>query len=207
MIPSTVFGLLVLTASLGPGYVFVRIAELRDPRPARSSLLEVAELVTVGGSCSAVTLMLGLILARWTGWVDLRGLGVGGTPYALAHPAPVFSFLLVVFAGSLLLAWRLALRLHRGSPATLRQHSVWHQLLQPQTEGKPFATVELRDGRSVAGPVAYYTVQEAAPDNRELVLIAPIKARRNARSSYEEVSDSRVVLRASDIVALAIQYF
>jgi hypothetical protein len=207
VIPNTVFGLLVLAASLGPGYVFVRVAERREPRPARSSLLEIAELVTVGGSCSAVTLMVGLIVAHWLGWVDLSRLGSGGTDYALTHPARVFSLALAVFAASLLASWRLSVVLHRGLPATLHQHSVWHQLMRRQEEGAAFATVELRDGRTVAGPVAYYTVQEASPEDRELVLIAPIRARRNDDADYEPVTDSRVVLRASDMVALSVKYF
>jgi Family of unknown function (DUF6338) len=207
VIPNSVFGLLVVAASLGPGYLFVRIAELRTPRPARSALLEVAELVAVGGSCSAVALLVALLVARWTGKIDLHAFSKGGTEYTLTHPVPVFTLLLGVLAGSYLLAAIATLVFHRKAPASLRAHSVWHELMRHQAAGRPFATVELRDGRVVAGPVAYYTVEQAPPDCRELALIRPIRARGDVSSAFVDVPDDRVVVRASDIVALSVKYF
>jgi len=207
VIPNSVFGLLVVAASLGPGYLFVRIAERRNPRPTRSSLLEIAELVSVGGSCAAISLLIALVVAQKTGRVDLRAISNGGTDYALTHPVPVFTLLIGVIAGSFALAAVGTLMFHRGVAATLRQHSVWHELLRRQDGLQPFATAELRDGRVVAGPVAYYTVEEAPPDCRELVLIKPIRARAGANQEYIDVPDDRVVLRASDIAALSVKYF
>lgn len=207
MIPNSVFGLLVIAASLGPGYLFVRIAERRNPRPARSSLLEIAELISVGGSCAAISLLVALVIAQKTGAVDLNALAKRGTDYALTHPLPVFTLLIGVLLGSYALAVVGTLVVHQGVPATLRQHSVWHELLRRQDGYQPFATAELRDGRVVAGPVAYYTVEEAPPDCRELVLIKPIRARAAPNAQFVEVLDDRVVLRASDISVLAVKYF
>jgi hypothetical protein len=185
----------------------VLIAERRNPRPARSALLEVAELVTVGASCSVVALLIGLTIARRTGRVDLHALSKDGKEYALTHPTPVFILVIGVLAASYVLAALASIVIHRGLPATLRQHSVWHELLRQQATGRPFATVELRDGRTVAGTVAYYTVEEAPPDERELVLMRPIRARAGPNSGFVDVPDDRVVLRASDVASLSVQYF
>ena len=207
LIPDSVFGLLLLAASLGPGYMYVRIAERRNPRPNRSALLETAELITVGGSCSAVAFVVAAVLARWTDMVDLVALEQDAAVYTVAHPARVFLLLLVGLGGAYLLAWIAARAIYRGVPASLFHHSVWHELLRAQAGGRPYVTVELRDGRTVAGPVAYYTVQEAPPDSRELVLIKPIRARAASGMPYVPVVDDRIALRASDITALSVQYF
>lgn len=206
MIPDTVFGLLVVAAGLGPGYLFVRLGELRNPRPSRSALLEFAELVTVGGSCTVVVLSVALPVTRKTGKVDLNALSKEGRDYTLAHPVPVFTLLISVLVGSYALAAIAALVVHRGAPATLRHHSVWHEVLRRQGALQPFATVELRDGRTVAGPVAFYTLQEAAPEHRELVLMRPIRARPDGHAEFVDVPDDRVVLRASDVSALSVTY-
>jgi hypothetical protein len=195
VIPNSVFGLLVVATSIGPGYLFVRIAERKTPRPARSTLLEIAELIAVGGSCSVLALLVSLLIARWTGKVDLRALGRDGTEYTLTHPVPVLTLLLGVLAGSYLLSGIATLTAYlivqRKSPATLRHYSVWHELLRRQEAGQPLVTVELRDGRTVAGPVAYYTLEEAPPDCRELVLIKRIRARPNRHSQFVDVPDDR----------------
>ena len=201
-------GLLVLAASLGPGYAYIRVAERRAPRPDRSALLEIAELVTVGGSCTAVVALFVLAGTQLTELVDLEALGRDRWEYTLEHPVRVLLLLLVVLGGSYLLAVLTALAVHRGQPASLRHHSVWHEALGRRRDGLvPFATVELRDGRMIAGPVAYYTIQEAPPDCRELVLTQKIVARSTAGTPFVRVPDDRVVLRASDISALSVTYF
>lgn len=102
----------------------------------------------------------------------------------------------------------MSLLVHRGQPRTLNHVSVWYELLSRRKDGQtPYATVELRDGRTVAGPVAFYTVQEAPPDCRELVLYDKISASPSPGAPFVDVSDDRVVLRASDMAALSVKYF
>jgi hypothetical protein len=128
--------------------------------------------------------------------------------YVLQHPFPVFTLVIAVLAGSYVLAAVASWVAHRGYPATLRPHSVWHEALRIQDGGRrAFATVELHDGRVIAGPAAFYTTQAAPPDERELALERPIRARPDMQSPYADVPDERVVLRASDIVALSVQYY
>ena len=206
MTPNSVFALVVIAAILGPGYFFVRIAELRNPRPNRSALLEVTELVTVGGVCTALTLTAGLLIARWVG-MDLQALAKHGTNYSIAHPASVAGLALGVLLGSFILAGVGARFTYRNLAASIRLHSAWHEVLRKQKEMSPYATVELRDGRVVAGPVAFYTVEETPPDCRDLVLLRPIKAAPKVGGTFVDVADHRLVLRGSDIAALGVQYF
>jgi hypothetical protein len=140
--------------------------------------------------------------------MDLAALAKGGTDYTVSHPASVAGLTLSILAGSFLLAGIAAGVSHRHLPASLRLHSAWHEVLRPRTDGlTTYATVELRDGRVVAGPVAFYTVEETTPECRDLVLLQPIKAARTVGGTFEDVVDHRVVLRGSDIVALNVQYF
>lgn len=207
MIPNSVFGLVVIATILGPGYVFLRIAEQRNPRPDRSALLEVTELVTVGGVSTAISATLGLLVAHWLG-MNLHALAKHGTDYALTHLSSVAALLFAVLIGSFILAATSSLAVHRNLPSSIHLHSAWHEVLRRQKGGKsPYATVELRDGRVVAGPVAFYTVEEAPPECRDIVLLRPIRAAPKVGQDFVEVNDHRLVLRGSDIAALGIQYF
>ena len=207
MIPNTVFGLLALAASLGPGYAYIRIAERRNPRPARSALLELAELLAVGGSCTLVVLLAALPVAEETGRIDLPAFAADARHYTAEHPVPVLTVVIAILVASYGLAILAARISHRGVSASLRQHSVWHELLRDQEAGKAYVTAELRDGRSVAGPVAYYTVQDVPPESREVVLIRPIQAKASPASEFKAVEDDRVVLRGSDIAVISVKYF
>jgi hypothetical protein len=204
--PTSLFGLIVVAAVLGPGYAFLRIAERRNPRPDRSPLLEVTELVTVGGVCTAVAATVALVSARKLG-MDLASLARDGTTYSLGHSASIAALFLSVLAGSFALSILAARLSYRGLPPSIRLHSAWHEVLRRQHGMSPYATLELKDGRVVAGPVAFYTVEEAPPDCRDIVLLRPIQAATKVGAVFVEVDDHRLVIRGSDIVALGVQYF
>ena len=87
MIPSTLLGLLLFAGSIAPGYIYILIAERRRPRPPRSGALEVAELVSVGGLCSALGLLAGLAVAKHWDWVDVdvAALARDGTDYLITE--------------------------------------------------------------------------------------------------------------------------
>jgi hypothetical protein len=207
VIPNSAFALVVIATVLGPGYLFVRIAERRNPRPNRSALLEVTELVTVGGVCTAITATVALLVAHRMG-MNLVAFADHGTDYAVDHPASVAALVLSILAGSFILAALAAHLTHRNLPPSLRLHSAWHEVLRRRANGvTSYATVELRDGRVVAGPVAFYTVEEAPPDCRDLVLLQPIKAAPRVGGEFVDVADHRLVLRGSDIAVLGVQYF
>ena len=124
MIPNTLLGLLVFAASIGPGFIFVYVAEKRSPRPKRSAILEAAELVSVGGAASMISLIAALLLNNWVGWVDTDALTKDGARYVLGSPERGLLFLLAVLASSYLLTLAAAYIVYRGVPATLQHHSV-----------------------------------------------------------------------------------
>ena len=207
MVPSTLLGLLVVAASIGPGYLFVRVAEKRNPRPERSAILELAELVSVGGLSSALALLVGLLVSERTGWVDLHALAKNGSRYVLEHPGHGLGFFLSVLGASYAGAGLSALLVNKGLPASLARHSAWHELLSSDGGTREvFATIELKDGRVVAGFVRFYTVEQAARDEREIVLGQPLSARTKGASTYVPVEDNLIALSAADIAALSVKY-
>jgi hypothetical protein len=209
VIPNTLLGLLVFAASLGPGYIFVRVAETRDPRPERSTLLELAELVFVGSAASAAAFSLGFIVAEATGWVDLDRLAAAGaTDYMLNNPYRGFSFLVAVLGITYVGTWLVAKHLlYRGRPRPVLLHPIWHEVLWDDSGAKRvFVTVELRDGRKVAGYASAYTSQDVSPEDKELVLQRPISATVPQDPRVVWLDDDHVLVPGSQIALLSVKY-
>jgi Family of unknown function (DUF6338) len=78
VIPSTLLGLVAFAASLGPGYVDVRVSEKREPRHERTQLLEAAELIVIGGLASSLAALVVLSLAHAAHVVDVQRLSNDG---------------------------------------------------------------------------------------------------------------------------------
>jgi hypothetical protein len=70
LIPTTVAGVAVFLASLSPGYIWVRVAEVRVPRQRRTQLLEAAELVLLGGVFSVISVAAVYIFSVESGLID-----------------------------------------------------------------------------------------------------------------------------------------
>src|SRR6266852_3591590 len=84
MLPGAPIALFALAALL-PGWIFVRLAERRIPRPERSALAELVELAAVGFSTVAASVFVVASLS-WThipglfnvrAWAILRGAYLG----------------------------------------------------------------------------------------------------------------------------------
>jgi len=86
VIPDSLVGLVLFAASLGSGYVYVCVAELRQPRQERSQLVEAAELVFIGAIASSLAALLVAFTAEATGFSDLDVLADDGSTYAVDHP-------------------------------------------------------------------------------------------------------------------------
>ncbi len=206
MIPSTLLGLLVFAASIGPGYVYVSIAERRQPRTSRSGLLEVAELITVGGLTSTVALLLWLLVAEASDWVDLAGVSKGATAYAVTHPGRTLTFLFVVLATSYSFAWQGARFAYRHRAAVIAPGSVWSHVLSDDDHRRfVYATAELRDGRSVFGQVESFTLDEDR-EMRQISLGPPIKVRTGDEPWKTLADQDRLVVKDSDVMLLSVDY-
>jgi hypothetical protein len=74
VIPNTLLGIVVFAAAVGPGFLYVRIAELWRPYRERTPLREAAELVIVGSIASTAGVFVALILGDATGGLDTNKL-------------------------------------------------------------------------------------------------------------------------------------
>lgn len=209
MIPGTVLGLLLFAASLGPGYTYLRLAETREPRQERSQLVEAAELVLVGAMASAFASLLVIATAEATGLADIDRLASTPRMYIVDSPLRVLALLVaatLLANGGAALA---AIAAHRGAEPTIKPgYSAWHFVLADEVGvHRKYATVEMRDGRSVAGWVAAYTVEPADPDKRELILATPLRIKAAGAESFEMMLDDGIILQGADIVAISVQTY
>jgi Family of unknown function (DUF6338) len=176
VIPSTLLGLVLLAASIGPGYLWVRVAETRVPRSPRTQLLEVAELIIVGGLASTVSFLLVFSVASRRSWIDANAVARDATDYVLRHPTRGLGVVLAGLALAYLAAWGGAHLFYWRRPRIIAHgSSAWHRILVPDSERVVYATVDLRDGTTVAGWVYLCTVDEVPPAERDLVLIATLR--------------------------------
>jgi Family of unknown function (DUF6338) len=178
VIPETVLGLLLFVGSIGPGFVWVQVAERRRPQQERTAILEAAELSFVGLACTGLSAMAVLVVVNeWRGLgVDVDALATAGDTYLLTEPLRGLGTVLAILALSFGLAYGAArLRLPSEAPI-LPGFSVWDQVFALAEKGRrAYAALELRDGRRFAGYVHVWDVG-TSEENRDLALQAPIKA-------------------------------
>jgi hypothetical protein len=212
VVPSTLLGLVVLAASIGPGYIWIAVAETRIPRRPRSQLLEIAEMVIVGGLASALAFLAVFSFASWTSLIDADALAKDGTAYLLGHPTRGLGVVFLGLALAYLGAWGVALLRYRKHPQIIEHgYSAWHRMLGQQPGRDVYATVDLRDGTTVAGWVFLCTVDEVPPSERDLVLIAArgerVKMRPPHSEAFVDSRDRAVIVNGADVLALTASYF
>lgn len=208
MIPSTILGLAFFAACLGPGYVFIRVAERREARPKRSDLLEAVEMVVVGSLtsllCATIVLTAG---ARWN-LVDTRALAESPGTYLLTAPVSGLGSLGALGILSYGLAWGVARFLARGKEAAFRPGgNSWEQVFwedRPSARHVAIVTVELRDGRKVVGRLRSFTAESG--DNRELALGWPIAVQATTSSHLVQTADAFLTVRERDILYISGRY-
>jgi len=206
VIPGSLAGLILFAASLGPGYVYVRVAERRTPRTERSQLLEAAELLVIGALTTTVVAMLVLLGAREVGLVDVNAVRREGLAYLLLHPLRGCLTLGAIFALSYTVAGLAAYLAHRQEQPSQQPGTVWREVLgQKKRTHDAWATVELRDGRFLQGQVASYTL-DTVSEPRELALAAPIYQRRPSNAEVEDVRGDFLTLREEDAIYVAVEY-
>jgi hypothetical protein len=203
VIPTTVLGLVVLAAALGPGYVFVRVEELRRPRPSRSTLLETAELIVIGGIASTTAVAVVASLAIHCAVLDQKQLAKDETTYVLTHVPRFAAFVLVTLGlsyGGAYLAARLMLR---RLPPTIGLHSAWDHLFKPQDGIINYATVGLDDGLAISGDVVGFSVGDRPSEERELILGNP-ELRPPGEQTFRQAREPLVVVRGEHIRTVSV---
>jgi hypothetical protein len=208
VIPSSGLELVVVLAALGPGYVYLRVAERRMVRPERSGLLEAVELVVIGALASTVALLLVLILADWSSVVNMHDLGREGDVYLKHHPLRMLWVVAVVLLIAYVLVWVAARIALRGQQPTIEPGGTsWQASFSENKPTKDHAvalSVELKDHRVIQGVLGGYTTN--ADDNRELCLVAPIFVRGGVEAQPHERTDAFIVVREADVLAVSGRY-
>jgi hypothetical protein len=206
VIPSTLLGLVVFAASLGPGYIFVLIAERRHPRHERSQLLELAELVVIGALASTAAALVVLWFSDAKGWIDTARLAAEGGRYLIAEPHRGLGAFLAILVLSYVGAGGAARIIYRHKSELVRA-SMWHTVLeQTTTENLAFATVELTDRRVISGYVHSYSVRPGAPEETYLALQRPIFVGPAMAVDRELLRDDYLMIRGDKITYVGVQF-
>jgi hypothetical protein len=209
VIPSNLVGLVLFAASLGPGYVYVRVAEKRKPRPDRSALVETVEMIAIGGMASTLAALIVLSVGDALDALDTGALANSAKDYLLAEPVRVLGSLVVLFALSYGGAAIAALLMHRRHRAVFKPGTnAWQEVFWWGRDSRTDVTlahIELRDGRRIAGKLRTFTAE--SEDNREIALVSPIAAQTTRGGRMEHVADRFVVLREADILYITGGYW
>jgi Family of unknown function (DUF6338) len=208
VIPDSFLGLALFAASLGPGYLYLRIAEQRAPRQSRSPLVEVVELVVVGGLTSLVAALIVLSLADAVGLLDTHALARHGSHYLVHEPIRTLASLIATLALSYSLAALTALLVHRKHEALVQPGGngwvaqFWQR--RPSPQHAAVVTLELRDGRKATGVLSGFTVE--LDESREIALRRPIVIQPSARSAPIESNDDFLIFREADLLCVSGRY-
>lgn len=176
MIPATLLGLVVFLAVLGPGYVWVRYAETRSPRPQRSGVLEAADVIFIGAFATTLSLVVlfaaGPPLAGFPSLSDVAE-DVPGflrtRPYEAVAGAG-FAIALSV-SGTLFVAW---VRYRHREKSIRPGSTVWHDVFgRAGADRLVSVSVELSDGRFVEGLFLSHVMDPDA-EEKDLALQAPL---------------------------------
>jgi hypothetical protein len=209
VISDTLFGLVAFAAAAGPGYLYVRLVERREPRRGRSQLQEAAELVLVGIVATVVGLLSALGFWEAVGLIDGGSLTGDVGRYLLTHPMRGF----IVLAMGLILAygsvWVLVRAQFGRSRGIHPDDTAWYSAFRRHNpDGKGvLVTLSLVDGRAITGALSTFTVspeheQEiflSAPQNRPIYL-------QDASGIPQELSDTFIIVQGKEIQYLSGRY-
>jgi hypothetical protein len=208
VIPGTALGVVFVVAAFGPGYLYLRVAERRSIRLERSGLLEAVELAVVGAFASTIALLIVAALADELGVINVHWLSTGPRIYFAHHPLRLLWLLTVSLGAAYGLAYLAARVAHRGQPASIVPGTAWTEAFQeargPGSKVAVRATVELRDGRKIEGTLRGHSTEIA--DNRDLLLVAPLRAQAGPKSTPTTLTDAVVLLREADVVTLSARF-
>jgi hypothetical protein len=204
VLPDAPIALFVLAALL-PGWIFLRLAERRAPRPERSGLAELVELAAVGFStvaCSALvvaelswTPIPGLFNVRM--WAHIRGgyLGqhIGSALLSMALIA-LLSYVLAVALFFVVYGFK--------SKGIHPESTVWYDALGRTPDGKhAWVGVQRTDGSLVEGFLLSYSYTDE--DAGGIALQAPMRLTTPGQEAGD-LALTRLVILGSQIQAISV---
>jgi hypothetical protein len=208
VIPETILGIIAFAAGVGPGYLFVQLAERYGPRRDRTQLEEAAELLVVGSAATAGSLLLVL----WATSVETGALIDDPARYVLSEPRRALLLFGLTLVLSYFIVWLVTTKaVYRGKPRDIEPGgTMWYaafRRLVPEGHGT-LVTIERKDGSAITGLLGSATADESA--SREILVIAPenrpIYARATRQAEAHPLRDTFVIVAASDIDLVAGHY-
>jgi hypothetical protein len=205
MPPGTVAGFVFLIAALSPGFVYHRMLARFLPRDSRSTVVELAEMATVGAltTAFAVTVVLGIgeLTPALLSPSDLAGdpNALRAQPWGVLGSAVLTLLLSLGFAATSGWLW---VRKFGNAQRRMREGSVWIGVLAAKRAGKPaFLAVELDDGRLIEG--VFRSVSGAEDPARDaLVLRRPILVSGPGDTPRTPVDEDFVLLPRTTVRAI-----
>jgi hypothetical protein len=168
-------------------------------------------MVVSGSLATLVGVVFALVVARVTNLLpDRDALIDDAGRYLVFHPGRMGLTLLIVLVVSYGLAWVIA-RFAPGRGAEVFADSGWYGAFErklPDDHGV-VATVELQDGRTIAGVVRAFTAEPTPVDDRELMLAASLGGPMLVRTPdgrVASIEDQFVLLRGDEIRYIAGTY-
>jgi hypothetical protein len=204
MLPGAPIALFALAALL-PGWIFVRLAERRAPRPERSGLAELVELAAVGFSTVAIS-VLAVASLSWTRipglfnvrlWAILRG------DYLGRHIGSALLSAVLVATVSCALAIALFFAIYRFKSKGVRPGStVWYDALGRTPAGKrAWVGIHRVDGSLVEGFLWSYSYTD---EERSGIALQPPMKLTLPGQPRGDLAIERVVIPGSQILALTV---
>lgn len=213
MIPSTAASLLAFLGLVAPGLVFQLRREHYVPRTEQTPFREVSYVALVSLVCSAGSLMLLALVARWhPTWLPDIAKWATTNHYAGDH------WTLVGFAGfpEVVLVCGFAIGIAQlftkeGPKGDLHDYSAWWDAIRgqpPEDNEFIYVTVWMRNGARYAGHLMGYTAEDVPVAEREITLCHPRLSVRRAPNADETALDGElcVVVHGADIESLSVKH-
>lgn len=210
MIPSSLGGVLAFLASVGPGYLYVRVAERWRPYVQRTALREAAQIVVTGSLATLIGVVVVLIVGNAAEFLDVEHLYEHPGHYLVTQPNKAGLALVMLLFVSYGLAFVVA-RFSPGKGAEVFPDSGWYAAFERRLppNNAIVATVELVDGRKVTGVVQSFTAEPGPVDDRELTLVRSTTDSMKVvfgDGEERELEDNMLLLRGSSIVYISASF-
>lgn len=204
MLPDAPIALLAL-AALFPGWIFIRLAERRAPRPERSGFAELVELAAVGFSTVALSALTvaSLSWTRLPGLFDVRVWARVRGGYLGQHIGSALLSMALAAGLSCVLAVGLFFAIYKFQSKGIHpETTVWYDALGRTPEGKyAWVGVQRVDGSLVEGFLFSYSYTDE--ETAGIALQGPMRLTPPGEKPGDLALD-RIVIPGSQIQVLSV---
>jgi hypothetical protein len=215
VLPQNFAGLLLLAASICPGYWWIRVLEERKPRRDRTQLLEAAELLSIGGLFSAISFLLAFVFVDRANIISAQSFLNDTHRYAQHHAIRLAIVVLVTLVIANVAAFVAARVIYRGGSQIVHESGLHRAVAEKPAHSRALVTAVLHDGTAISGWFHACTADPASPDQQELVLVRIEEAPPNDRAvrvrlphadGFAPLKDHCVVLSGAQLAATYVRF-